>query len=62
MMSQQLSHDYEGYSTLRPTIYIGQHDSSRTDVLTDRQYGHLLDHGVRRPARPSACVLPLRPL
>ena len=48
MMSRQSSHDgYESYQASRPTIYIGQHDSSRTDALTDSQYGHVLDYGVR---------------
>ncbi|CAK7203718.1 hypothetical protein SEUCBS139899_006464 [Sporothrix eucalyptigena] len=45
-MSRQSSHDgYDSYQASRPTFYIGQHDSSRTDALTDSQYSHILDYG-----------------
>lgn len=47
MMSPQSSQGgYEGYQASRPSFYIGQHDSQRTDGLTDSQYNRVLDFGV----------------
>ncbi|RYO95941.1 hypothetical protein DL765_011679 [Monosporascus sp. GIB2] len=34
-----------GYSEIRPAFYIGQHDSTRTETLTDLQYGQVLNSG-----------------
>ncbi|KAK4120766.1 Skb1 methyltransferase [Parathielavia appendiculata] len=36
----------------RPVFYIGQHDSARTEVLTDEQYAQLLDSGFRFVTAP----------
>jgi type II protein arginine methyltransferase len=30
----------------RPQFYIGQHDSARSETLTDAQYTHVLNSGV----------------
>ncbi|KAI0025716.1 PRMT5 arginine-N-methyltransferase-domain-containing protein [Xylariomycetidae sp. FL0641] len=35
----------EGYDEPRPIFYIGQHDSTRTETLTDLQYGQVLNSG-----------------
>jgi hypothetical protein len=32
----------------RPVFFIGQHDSARTEVLTDEQYTQVLGSGVSR--------------
>lgn len=34
------------YNEARPAFYIGQHDSTRTETLTDMQYGQVLNSGV----------------
>ncbi|RYP26694.1 hypothetical protein DL767_007924 [Monosporascus sp. MG133] len=34
-----------GYHEIRPAFYIGQHDSTRTETLTDLQYGQVLNSG-----------------
>ena len=34
------------YHEARPAFYIGQHDSARTETLTDMQYGQVLNSGV----------------
>ncbi|RYP82612.1 hypothetical protein DL769_001606 [Monosporascus sp. CRB-8-3] len=34
-----------GYNEIRPAFYIGQHDSTRTETLTDLQYGQVLNSG-----------------
>ena len=34
------------YDGARPAFYIGQHDSTRTETLTDLQYGQVLNNGV----------------
>ena len=34
------------YNEDRPAFYIGQHDSTRTETLTDMQYGLVLNSGV----------------
>lgn len=39
----------------RPTFYIGQHDSTRYEALTDDQYAQVLDSGV------SLCAVKQRP-
>ena len=31
---------------IRPNFYLGQHDSDRTETLTDDQYYQVLDAGV----------------
>lgn len=36
----------DGYDDTRPIFYIGQHDSGRTETLTDLQYGQILNAGV----------------
>ncbi|CAK7229330.1 hypothetical protein SCUCBS95973_007184 [Sporothrix curviconia] len=52
-MSRQSSHGgYENYQASRPTFYIGQHDSGRTDALTDSQYGRVLDYGFSFATAP----------
>lgn len=38
----------------RPTFYIGQHDSSRSEPLTEEQYTQVLNSGVSRPAEVTA--------
>ncbi|KAI1492428.1 PRMT5 arginine-N-methyltransferase-domain-containing protein [Biscogniauxia mediterranea] len=37
--------DSESVSEVRPTFYIGQHDSTRSETLTDLQYGQVLNTG-----------------
>lgn len=44
-----MSTDTESYDEVRPVFYIGQHDSARTEPLTDLQYRQVLDAGVSRP-------------
>ncbi|RYP44092.1 hypothetical protein DL768_009416 [Monosporascus sp. mg162] len=34
-----------GYHEIRPAFYIGQHDSTRSETLTDLQYGQVLNSG-----------------
>lgn len=36
------------YNEARPAFYIGQHDSTRTETLTDMQYGLVLNSGVSK--------------
>jgi len=33
-----------------PSLYLGQHDSSRDEPLNDLQYGHMLNLGVSVPS------------
>jgi type II protein arginine methyltransferase len=42
----------DGYEDARPVFYIGQHDSRRTETLTDLQYGQILNSGVSLVCRP----------
>ncbi|KAI1498617.1 PRMT5 arginine-N-methyltransferase-domain-containing protein [Biscogniauxia marginata] len=35
----------EGFNEIRPTFYIGQHDSTRSETLTNLQYGQILNTG-----------------
>ncbi|KAI5926042.1 PRMT5 arginine-N-methyltransferase-domain-containing protein [Camillea tinctor] len=35
----------ENFNEIRPTFYIGQHDSTRSETLTDLQYGQVLNTG-----------------
>ncbi|KAI0901126.1 Skb1 methyltransferase [Annulohypoxylon nitens] len=44
-MSHSFDQDSEGYNEVRPTFYIGQHDSTRSETLTDLQYGQVLNAG-----------------
>ncbi|KAI0602324.1 PRMT5 arginine-N-methyltransferase-domain-containing protein [Biscogniauxia sp. FL1348] len=37
--------DSERFNEIRPTFYIGQHDSTRSETLTDLQYGQVLNTG-----------------
>lgn len=41
-----LNPESEEFSGLRPTFWIGQHDSARVDALTDDHYGQILNSGV----------------
>ncbi|KAI2616296.1 Skb1 methyltransferase [Hypoxylon sp. NC1633] len=41
-----------GYDDVRPTFYIGQHDSGRLDTLTDLQYGQVLNAGFSYVTTP----------
>lgn len=45
-MSHSFDQESEGYNEVRPTFYIGQHDSTRSETLTDLQYGQVLNAGV----------------
>ncbi|KAK4100959.1 Skb1 methyltransferase [Parathielavia hyrcaniae] len=49
--SGNLSPESESFEN-RPVFYIGQHDPARTEVLTDEQYGQLLDSGFRSVTAP----------
>ena len=42
----------------RPPFYIGQHDSSRTETLSDDQYRQVLNSGASQAPRPlpHACI------
>ncbi|XDG03542.1 hypothetical protein ABKA04_003157 [Annulohypoxylon sp. FPYF3050] len=44
-MSHSFDQESEGYNEVRPTFYIGQHDSTRSETLTDLQYGQVLNAG-----------------
>ena len=49
------------YNEARPAFYIGQHDSARTETLTDMQYGQVLNSGVSHPEiRPMTGSLAVR--
>lgn len=51
MMAQSaFDQDAEGYDEIRPIFYIGQHDSTRSVTLTDKQYGQILNAGVSNSA------------
>jgi hypothetical protein len=41
-----LDPESEEFSQARPTFWFGQHDSTRTEALTDSQYSHVLNTGV----------------
>lgn len=49
-MSQEymdhMDQESDDYNEIRPTFYIGQHDSTRLETLTDLQYGQVLNAGV----------------
>ncbi|KAI0198849.1 PRMT5 arginine-N-methyltransferase-domain-containing protein [Astrocystis sublimbata] len=42
----------ENQEEVRPALHIGQHDSSRTETLTDLQYGQVLNSGFRFVTAP----------
>ncbi|KAI1657408.1 Skb1 methyltransferase [Daldinia decipiens] len=48
-MSQEymdhMDQESDDYNEIRPTFYIGQHDSTRLETLTDLQYGQVLNAG-----------------
>lgn len=44
--SGSLNPESEAFAQIRPTFWIGQHDSSRTEALTDGQYTQVLNAGV----------------
>lgn len=46
MAQEFMEESFEGYDEIRPVFYIGQHDSARTETLTDLQYGQILNSGV----------------
>ncbi|POS76070.1 arginine N-methyltransferase skb1 [Diaporthe helianthi] len=43
--SGSLNPESEAFAQVRPTFWIGQHDSSRTEALTDGQYTQVLNAG-----------------
>ncbi|KAI1340009.1 PRMT5 arginine-N-methyltransferase-domain-containing protein [Xylariaceae sp. FL0016] len=45
MSDQFWPNDADGHNDVRPTFYIGQHDSTRIDTLTESQYGQVLNSG-----------------
>lgn len=45
MAQEFMEESFEGYDEIRPVFYIGQHDSTRTETLTDLQYGQILNSG-----------------
>ncbi|KAI1084652.1 Skb1 methyltransferase [Whalleya microplaca] len=51
-MSQNYMEDGEDYNEVRPTFYIGQHDSTRSETLTDLQYGQVLNAGFTFTTTP----------
>jgi type II protein arginine methyltransferase len=44
--SGSLNPESEAFHQIRPTFWIGQHDSSRTEALNDGQYTQVLNAGV----------------
>ncbi|KAI1106452.1 Skb1 methyltransferase [Jackrogersella minutella] len=40
-----MDQESDGFNEVRPTFYIGQHDSTRAETLTDLQYGQVLNAG-----------------
>ncbi|KAI8960604.1 Skb1 methyltransferase [Daldinia sp. FL1419] len=40
-----IDQESDDYNDIRPTFYIGQHDSTRSETLTDLQYGQVLNAG-----------------
>lgn len=48
----------EDYDENRPIFYIGQHDSARSETLTDLQYGRVLNSGVSEPPVASRSQFP----
>lgn len=54
-----MSNDTESFEEARPVYYIGQHDSSRDEPLTDLQYGQVLNLGVSRQRRKAKILVSL---
>ncbi|KAI1736400.1 methyltransferase-like protein [Xylaria scruposa] len=46
------SHDSENQEEVRPAFHIGQHDSTRSETLTNLQYGQVLNSGFRFVTTP----------
>ncbi|KAI0185316.1 PRMT5 arginine-N-methyltransferase [Xylaria flabelliformis] len=46
------SHDSENQDEVRPAFHIGQHDSTRSETLTNLQYGQVLNSGFRFVTTP----------
>lgn len=49
MSESYLDAEAEPYGEARPIFYIGQHDSQRTETLTDSQYAQVTNSGVSDP-------------
>ncbi|CAJ2512112.1 Uu.00g077370.m01.CDS01 [Anthostomella pinea] len=45
MAKDFMDNESDAYDEIRPTFYIGQHDSTRSETLTDLQYGQVLNSG-----------------
>ncbi|KAI1135751.1 Skb1 methyltransferase [Hypoxylon sp. FL0543] len=47
-----MDQESNGFNEVRPTFYIGQHDSTRTETLTELQYGQVLNAGFSYVTTP----------
>ncbi|XXG97409.1 hypothetical protein Hte_003710 [Hypoxylon texense] len=45
MSQSYMDQESEGYNEIRPTFFLGQHDSTRSETLTETQYGQVLNSG-----------------
>lgn len=52
MAQNSANQDRDGYDETQPFFYIGQHDSARSETLTDLQYGQVLNAGVSEIITP----------
>ncbi|KAI0133421.1 Skb1 methyltransferase [Hypoxylon sp. NC0597] len=52
MSQTYMDQESDSYNDIRPTFYIGQHDSTRSETLTDLQYGQVLNSGFSYVTTP----------
>ncbi|KAF2963928.1 hypothetical protein GQX73_g9649 [Xylaria multiplex] len=52
MANGYFGHDNDNADDIRPAFHIGQHDSTRSETLTNTQYGRVLNSGFRFVTTP----------